>query len=86
MQTYKPNLTSEDNDEEEDLTLDSVREVYEGYKTSRNVKGKDVVERIVEREWKSGLNLLQIAELDYQCSCSSLNLTPGLQLTISRPP
>lgn len=71
MQTYKPNLASEDDDEEEDLTLDSVREVYESYKTSRNVKGKDVVERIVEREWKSGLNLIQIAELDYQCLCSS---------------
>lgn len=79
MQTYKPNLASVDDDdeeEEEDLPLDSVREEYEGYKISRNVKGKDVVERIVEREWKSGLNLLQIAELDYQC-LSSPYITPG---------
>lgn len=73
MQVYKPDLTGEDDDDdeeegrEEDLTLNSVRETYEGYKNSRNVKGKDVVERIVEREWRSGLNLLQIAELDYQC-------------------
>lgn len=79
VQTYKPNLASVDDDdeeEEEDLPLDSVREEYEGYKISRNVKGKDVVERIVEREWKSGLNLLQIAELDYQC-LSSPYITPG---------
>lgn len=86
VQTYKPNLTSED-DDEEDLTLDSVREVYESYKTSRGVKGKDVVERIVEREWKSGLNLIQIAELDYQCLCSSQSHpAPPPQLTIFRPP
>lgn len=78
MQTYKPNLRNEDDDEEEDLTLDSVREAYEGYKTSRNAKGKDVAERIVEREWRSGLNLLQIAELDYQCSCSSQSHSPDL--------
>lgn len=79
MQTYKPNLASVDDDdeEEEDLPLDSVREEYEGYKISRNVKGKDVVERIVEREWRSGLNLLQIAELDYQCLSPSPYITPG---------
>lgn len=77
VQTYKPNLRSEDDDEEEeDLTLDSVRGVYESYRTSRNVKGKDVVERIVEREWKSGLNLIQIAELDYQCLYSSSQSHP----------
>lgn len=64
---YSPDLTSEDEDED-DLTLDDVRETYEGFKKARNVKGKDVVERIVEREWRSGLNMLQIAELDYRCS------------------
>ncbi|KAH0604800.1 uncharacterized protein H6S33_006468 [Morchella sextelata] len=72
-ETYQPNFApvededdddDEDDDEEGGRGIEKAREAYEAMKR-RAVKGKEVVERVVEREWRDGLNLLQIAELDY---------------------
>lgn len=65
---YNPDLTSGDTDDESDSepTLDTIRKEYENFKTTRAIKTKDITTRITTREWRTGLNLLQIAELDYR--------------------
>jgi central kinetochore subunit Mis15/CHL4 len=57
----------EDGEDDEDLEMYTVRGVYQEYEKSKRVRAKEVVERIVEHEWRGGLTLLQIAEVDYRC-------------------
>lgn len=57
----------EDSEDEEDLEMYTVRGIYQEYEKSKRVRTKEVVERIVEHEWRSGLTLLQIAEADFRC-------------------
>ncbi|RPB05177.1 CHL4-domain-containing protein [Choiromyces venosus 120613-1] len=69
----KVNLTRvEDDDEEvdeedEELDMEVVRGIYEGFGRNKSVRAKEVVERIVEHEWRDGLTLGMVAELDFRC-------------------
>ncbi|KAF8462058.1 centromere protein Chl4/mis15/CENP-N [Kalaharituber pfeilii] len=59
----------DDDDDEEgaELSIDDVKEVYKRMKGATSVTRKAVVERVVERDWRHGLNLWQIAHLECRC-------------------
>lgn len=67
------NLTRVEDDEEEEgeeggeMEIEVVRGIYEGFSRSKSVRVKEVVERIVEHEWRDGLALGMVAELDFRC-------------------
>lgn len=62
----------EDDDDEEgeegdEMEIEVVRGIYEGFGKSKSVRVKEVVERITEHEWRDGLTLGMVAELDFRC-------------------
>ncbi|KAL7275411.1 chromosome loss-related protein [Rhizina undulata] len=65
IDVWAPELRDEDADDEDPgLTVEQIREIYEGYRKARGVRTKDVAERIVEKEWRKGLKVGMIAECD----------------------
>jgi central kinetochore subunit Mis15/CHL4 len=61
-------LPEADSSDEQDLypaasTLDELTELYTGLQAQKGVK-RDVVDRIVEGDWRQGLTLYQLAEAD----------------------
>jgi len=57
----------EDGEEGDEMEIEAVRGIYEGFGRSKNVRVKEVVERITEHEWRDGLTLGMVAELDFRC-------------------
>jgi hypothetical protein len=55
-------------DDEDESSLAKVTEAYSEFARNPRVRGKDVAERILEYEWRDGLTLLEIAELEWQCT------------------
>ena len=57
----------EEGEEGEEMEIEVVRGIYEGFGRSKSVRAKEVVERITEHEWRDGLTLGMVAELDSRC-------------------
>ncbi|KAG0125502.1 centromere protein Chl4/mis15/CENP-N [Tuber indicum] len=80
----------EDEDEEgEEMDIEVVRVIYEGFNRSKSVRVKEVVERIVEHEWRDGLTLGMVAELDFRYLLdhpSSQKWTSAQLYPLSKPP
>lgn len=65
------NLTRVEDEEEgeegEEMEIEAVKGIYEGFGRIKSVRAKEVVERITEHEWRDGLTLGMVAELDFRC-------------------
>jgi central kinetochore subunit Mis15/CHL4 len=70
-----PYLASEDDDNDEGFgsygvceSVEEMREVWEELKTTKGSR-KDIVDRIVEGDWRGGICLGMLAEADIKCGC-----------------
>jgi hypothetical protein len=89
---YGANLSppeDEDPNSEDEYTAETSIAAYEVLSNNLTIRAKDVAERMLEREWRDGLTLLGVAELEWQCEFlfpSSISLIPSFpaQLTPHR--
>jgi hypothetical protein len=61
---FAPVLTIPEDDEE--LSLEEATAIYDDFERANTVRAKDVAERMLEYEWREGVTLLGIAELEWQ--------------------
>ena len=54
-------------DADEELSLEEAAEAYRDLGEAKAIRAKDIAERMLEYEWRSGLTALGVAEVEWEC-------------------